>query len=834
MSNPHYLAKVFRTIAATAFVIIGGAFCFSVNTPHALAALGDGATSAIHLLDSGEDGKPDTITFSIANPNGESWAAVGSSPYGVSVTQNGAAITVTGVTRTSGATANPITISVALDTSDSDLQYNTDGVVLYPIELIYTRVGGGVACTNCLRDNVDEEMNAIATGDTNATNTEVDLMKPVVMTMYENAAYTRNLTFNTVDIEYSERMHLSLDNDGGTDVSYDGTATGTSTATAGSMTVARTIAGFGTWAALNGGDMAISTVGGNEIIAYQNAFIIVMNEVDSSYFSAGSTAPTTPVFTPSYSPLTVFDAAGNGVSTNTKTMFENVPWDVTAPTLDNTYSCYSTVNGKVNRVQLSFNENIDDYTFDTSVFEVDNDSTNNGIGEETPVSFNTATAGCDGTADDTDYDDEKIRLDLTTGITGTDKAYVHYAANGSYHIRDGAGNLMLAGSALGTENDRAAPIVMSTTPTAGSNILNTSPIVLNFSEAMDSTAGHFVYTFPGEPTLTPVWTSGDTVLTLNGTKIHGSKTLTVTAGPDAAAQAFGTFLATSNASFSFTVLGGSNTTATPAVITYALTLTSPTASFSYQAGTNIPITWTSNQTNSTAMTAINLAYSTDSGLTFTTIANNEVNDGSYTWTAPNISSNNVTLKITGTDLVTTLATNTGAAFTISSSASTPNSDTTVPVAPTLAAGSFVKSSANSAVYYITADGHRLPFINEQVYATYASDFSSVATLTDIDLSAYPLGAPVAPKPGTVLVKIQSTANTYAVTGTPEASVLRLITSEELAASLYGSNWADYVIDLPPTMWPHLTIGTQLANTSDLIVDRSTLLRRVDLFLTILS
>ncbi len=829
------LSSVLQSALSATLVLIGGFLFFTLNPTPALAALGDGASSTIHLLDGNENGTPDTITFNIANPNGESWATIGSAPYGLSVTQAGAGITINSVTRTSGATANPIVISVALDTSDPDLQANTDGVNFVPIELIYTRVGGGVGCTNCIRDNVDEELNTIATGDTNSTNTEVDFMKPVVLSAFENLSTTRNLDLNTFQITYSERMSVSLDNDGGVDISVGGTPVGISTATAGAMTTARTMAGMGTWASTNGGDMANHAAGDNEVVASNNDLLILINEVDTGYFASGTVPPTTPIFTPTYAPNTVFDAAGNGVSTNPVTMYVNVAWDVTPPTVTNTYSCYSTANGTINRMQINFSENIDDNNVAAGVFEADNDATNNSVGEETPVSFNTNTAGCDGNSADSDDNDDKLRIDLTTGSTGTDLAYVHYAAAGGHFVRDTFGNLLANGSALGTENDRAAPIVMSTTPTNNSTIVYTTSIVLNFSEAMDATAGHFTYTFPGEPTLTQTWTSANSVLTLSGGKVHGYKPFTVTAGPDAASQAFGTFLATSSTSFYLTVLGGGtdngSTTVAP---TYSLTLTSPTADSSFSAGSSIPVTWTSTETNSTAMNYVNLAYSTDNGSTFTTIANAVANNGSYTWTAPNLDSSTVTIKIEGTDLVTALANSTSAAFTVSTSAtagSTDASSDTTTSNTTLPAGSFVKGSSDSAVYYITTDGHRLPFINEQVFATYASDFNNVVSLNTNDLSSYPLGAPVAPKPGTVLVKIQSMPDTYAVTGTPEQPVLRLISSESLATSLYGSNWADYVIDLPPTMWPHLSFGSTIESASDLTVDPAALLRRVDLVVT---
>ncbi len=140
-----------------------------------------------------------------------------------------------------------------------------------------------------------------------------------------------------------------------------------------------------------------------------------------------------------------------------------------------------------------------------------------------------------------------------------------------------------------------------------------------------------------------------------------------------------------------------------------------------------------------------------------------------------------------------------------------------PFAPTLAAstvesGSYLKGPNFSDVYYVDLDqnGHlqRHAFINEQIFFTWQNNFDRVITVSDSILASLPLSTLVLPKPNVVLVKIQSDARTYVVDNSQQ---LRWLTTEALATSLYGANWANYVIDLPPTIFPHFTRGLDLTS-----------------------
>ncbi|MFA6497308.1 MAG: hypothetical protein WCT28_02625 [Patescibacteria group bacterium] len=261
-------------------------------------------------------------------------------------------------------------------------------------------------------------------------------------------------------------------------------------------------------------------------------------------------------------------------------------------------------------------------------------------------------------------------------------------------------------------------------------------------------------------------------------------------------------------------------------LTYGIMMTLPVAADVFMPGDEIAIAWNTSSGTGTP-SYVNLAYSTDGGVTSNSIIENTVNDGAYTWTAPSISAQSVTILAEGTDLVTVLATDSSDAFSIgteesiSDETSTDSGDATT----LLAEGTFMRGESWSTVYFIGADGARRPFLDSQTFFTYADDFSSVVNVTDESLTNYPIGAPMMAKAGSVLIKVQSVNNVYAL---EEGNILRWITSEALATELYGSNWADYVIDVPATAWGQFTIGDDIQSASEIDVDTSGMSTRSEL------
>jgi hypothetical protein len=133
------------------------------------------------------------------------------------------------------------------------------------------------------------------------------------------------------------------------------------------------------------------------------------------------------------------------------------------------------------------------------------------------------------------------------------------------------------------------------------------------------------------------------------------------------------------------------------------------------------------------------------------------------------------------------------------------------------AGDFIKSPYFSTVYFVTDELTRRPFMDSQTFFTYADSFDEIVTVTDATLTTLKLGSVMLPNPGVVLVKIQSDPKTYAV---DESNNLRWITTEAVATSLYGSHWADYIIDIEPTFFTKFGTGTSITGASDMTVSDS--------------
>jgi hypothetical protein len=119
---------------------------------------------------------------------------------------------------------------------------------------------------------------------------------------------------------------------------------------------------------------------------------------------------------------------------------------------------------------------------------------------------------------------------------------------------------------------------------------------------------------------------------------------------------------TSNAVFT---IGAPDTTA-PVV-----TVTAPNGGESWAAGSAHNITWTA--TDDVGVTAVDLYYSTDGGVNFTTIATGVANTGSYAWTVPNAATANGIVKVVAHDgSANTAADVSNAPFTITAPVGNPN------------------------------------------------------------------------------------------------------------------------------------------------------------------
>ncbi len=115
---------------------------------------------------------------------------------------------------------------------------------------------------------------------------------------------------------------------------------------------------------------------------------------------------------------------------------------------------------------------------------------------------------------------------------------------------------------------------------------------------------------------------------------------------------------------------------------------------------------------------------------------------------------------------------------------------------------------DSAVYYIGLDGKRHPFPDALIYLSWFENFDAVFEISASDMASISLGTPILSRPGTALVKIQSDPNVYAVS---PGNVLHWVTTEEIATALYGSSWANRVIDIEPTFFSHYSAGSDITS-----------------------
>ncbi len=122
-------------------------------------------------------------------------------------------------------------------------------------------------------------------------------------------------------------------------------------------------------------------------------------------------------------------------------------------------------------------------------------------------------------------------------------------------------------------------------------------------------------------------------------------------------------------------------------------------------------------------------------------------------------------------------------------------------------GSLVKLADSPAVYFVGGDGTRHPFANAHIYFTWYDDFSGVETISSEDMASLPMGEAVRVRPGTWLIKIQSDPKVYAI---EPGGDLRWIETEEVALTLYGSNWNRRIIDVEPIYFTRYQVGDPIS------------------------
>ncbi len=136
----------------------------------------------------------------------------------------------------------------------------------------------------------------------------------------------------------------------------------------------------------------------------------------------------------------------------------------------------------------------------------------------------------------------------------------------------------------------------------------------------------------------------------------------------------------------------------------------------------------------------------------------------------------------------------------------------VPTAQAVVSNTLIKGSS-PAVYWYASNGKRYVFPNVKTFYTWftSNDFGRVQVISDYELSQISLGGNVTYRGGAKLVKVTTDPRVYAVS---RYGTLRWVTSEYLAAQLYGANWRYQVEDLPDAYFTNYTTGSPIYSASD--------------------
>ena len=313
---------------------------------------------------------------------------------------------------------------------------------------------------------------------------------------------------------------------------------------------------------------------------------------------------------------------------------------------------------------------------------------------------------------------------------------------------------------------------------------------------------------------------GDNTVTFNTLSAgsHNNCTVTVT---DALGNA-----STPLAVTGFTVLSSGGSSASSASRTVSLTLAFPNGGETLTDGHPTTIFWTSNR-----VATVRLSLSLDGGGTFPVVLDSvPASRGYYSWdvSVPGPTTTAV-IKLEGLDSNgETLVTDTSdAPFDIQAAVGgeevnpppavvlppsifgetagltidTNNALVTSTAALGCQVGTLIKIATSETVYYCGQDGARHPFFNPRVFASWYPDFSDIIVITPETMQSIPLGADVYYKPGARLVKVTSNPNAVI-----SNAVLRWVTTEDLAAQLYGANWSALVDDIPEAIFSYYQLG----------------------------
>lgn len=116
-----------------------------------------------------------------------------------------------------------------------------------------------------------------------------------------------------------------------------------------------------------------------------------------------------------------------------------------------------------------------------------------------------------------------------------------------------------------------------------------------------------------------------------------------------------------------------------------------------------------------------------------------------------------------------------------------------------------------AVYYYGEDGERHAFPNESTFYSWYEDFDDVIEVSSSFMSSIALGENVTYRPGSVVVKFESSSAVYAI----EAErTLRHYETWSLLESDYGDDAAELIMVLPDSLYSSYDLGDEIDSSGD--------------------
>ncbi|MFA5902329.1 MAG: Ig-like domain-containing protein [Desulfobacula sp.] len=362
----------------------------------------------------------------------------------------------------------------------------------------------------------------------------------------------------------------------------------------------------------------------------------------------------------------------------------------------------------------------------------------------------------------------------------------------SITARDQAGNA----SALATGKtsytiDNILPTVLTFSPATGATgVATTAPVVVTFSEPVDTTS--LVYTLTSSSGVT--WSAGDTVATIAHSAFTNSNiyTVTVTSIKDKAGN---TILAPASSSFTIVAAstpppggggGGGGGGTQP---------TSCSFSINYGAESTNSVQVMLNFTPDN--TATQMLLSNDINLLANAIWMDYSQFKDWRILDSTFGTKTVYMKVKNNSGTISQLCNDSIEYVAVDNSLLPSG---------VNIGDLVKRSDMSTVYFIDNDYKRHSFPNPDVYFSWFADFSKIKTITNEALASIPLGPNVTVRPGTNLIKIQSVPNVYAV---EPGGIIRWVETEEIARKLWGDKWYERVLDISSGFFVDYQEGSSL-------------------------